>query len=403
MPEAAPRPRFSTRVERLTEDPASRAWALHGRAVALQISGRPVRLLSVGDPDFDTPASIIDAAVRSLRAGRTHYPAIAGDSALRQAIAAHHRAESGVDCDPGQVQVFAGGQNALFMLMQALAGDGDEVLIADPYYATYPGVIAACGARMRAVDTSTSDWHLTAKQIEAALSPATRVVLLNSPSNPCGVVTPAEEVERIVALCQREGLWLVADEVYGELLFAGRFHSAWKYSARHDRLVVIGSASKRFAMTGWRLGWCAAPSDLIVRLKALATAGLFGTPPFLQDALAGALVTPPAEAESMRVEYAARAAEVLSALADQPGLRPIRPAAGMFVAIQLEGLGVDGSAFAERLLDEEAVALMPGIAFGDSLKGGLRLSLVASRTELGEACAAIIRLARRLHKDNGGC
>lgn len=396
MPDRGPRPRFSARIERLACDPTSGAWALHGRALAMQREGRPIRLLSVGDPDFDTPLPIIDEAVKSLRSGRTHYAAIAGDGALREAIAAHHQAQSGVACQAEQVHVFAGAQNALFMLMQAIAGDGDDVLVGDPYYATYPGVIAACGARMRALDTSASRWHLSAASIAAALTPQTRVVLLNSPSNPCGVLIPADEIERIVALCRREQVWLVADEVYGDLLFADRFHSAWRHAADHDRLVVVNSASKRFAMTGWRLGWCVAPVDLIERLKALATAGLFGTPPFLQDALCAALRDPPPEVAAMRRSYADRAAQVLRALAGQPGIRPIVPAAGMFVAIELQGLGVDGSAFAERLLDEEGVALMPGIAFGQSLRHGLRLSLAASRAELGAACTAILRLARSL-------
>lgn len=389
------RPRFPARVERLTADPASRAWALHGRAVAMQLAGREVCMLSVGDPDFDTPASIIEAAGQAMRAGRTHYPAIAGDSALRQAIAAHHARSSDTPCDPAQVQVFAGGQNALFMLLQALAAEGDEVLIADPYYATYPGVVAASGATLRALDTSTSGWHLTAAAIDAALTPATRMVLLNSPSNPCGVITPPDELARIVELCRREQLWLLADEVYGELLFAGEHHSAWRYSAIHDRIVVIGSASKRFAMTGWRLGWCLAPPDLIVRLKALATAGLFGTPPFLQDALAAALHAPPAEAEIMRREYAARARTVLDALDGSP-IRTIIPGAGMFVALDLRALGIDGARFAETLLEQEGVALMPGIAFGSSLQQGLRLSLVAPCAALREACAAIRRVAARL-------
>lgn len=392
MPEPS-RPRFAPRVERLTADPASRAWALHGRAIALRTAGRAIQLLSVGDPDFDTPPSIIEAAHAALRAGRTHYPAIAGDTPLRTAIAAHHQRQSGVACDPAQVQVFAGGQNALFMLLQALAGDGDEVLLADPYYATYPGVVAACGARMVAIDTAATGWHLTAEAVSRALTADSRVVLLNSPSNPCGVITPAEELARIVALCRREQLWLVADEVYAELLFSSGFRSAWSHSDEHDRIVVIGSASKRFAMTGWRLGWCVAPHDLIVRLKALATAGLFGTPPFLQDALAAAIDTPPAEAEAMRAEYAARAATVLDALRGQPGLSAVVPEAGMFVAIVLALPGVDGSLFAERLLDEEGVALMPGIAFGQSLQQGLRLSLVAPRAALRAACAAILRCA----------
>lgn len=395
MPEQPARPRFPARIERLTADPASRAWALHGRAVAMQLAGRQVCMLSVGDPDFDTPASIIDAAHRAMRAGRTHYPAIAGDSALRKAIATHHARTSGAPCDPSQVQVFAGGQNALFMLMQALVAEGDEVIIADPYYATYPGVVAASGATLRALDTSDSGWHLTAAAIEAALNPTTRLVLINSPSNPCGVITPADELARIVDLCRRERLWLVADEVYGELLFSGTHHSAWRYSAQYDRIVVIGSASKRFAMTGWRLGWCLAPDDLIVRLKALATAGLFGTPPFLQDALAEALDSPPAEAETMRREYAARAQTVLGALSGTP-VRGIVPGAGMFVALDLRELGIDGARFAEVLLEQEDVALMPGIAFGNSLKQGLRLSLVAPSPALSKACLAIQRVAEQL-------
>jgi arginine:pyruvate transaminase len=221
------------------------------------------------------------------------------------------------------------------------------------------------------------------------------VVLLNSPSNPCGVITPRDELERIVALCRREQLWLVSDEVYGELLFQGAHDSAWRHSPGHDRIVVIGSASKRFAMTGWRLGWCLAPEDLILRLKALATAGLFGTPAFLQDALAQALVEPPTEIDAMRCEYAARAEAVLAALHASP-LRCVRPAAGMFVAIDLRPLNLDGTRFAEHLLEHEGVALMPGIAFGQSLLQGLRLSLVAPVERLRASCAAMLRVTVRL-------
>lgn len=395
MPESPSRPRFPERIERLSADPASRAWALHGRALAMQRQGRRVLLLSVGDPDFDTPSAVVEAACQALRAGDTHYPPIAGDARLRGAIAEHQARLAGAACDPSQVQVFAGGQNALFMLLQALASEGDEVILADPYYATYPGVIAACGASMRAVDTSTTGWQLSAAGIEAALGPASRVVLLNSPSNPCGATISEGELARIVELCRREQLWLVADEVYADLLFAGEHRSAWSHSPRHDRIVVIGSASKRFAMTGWRLGWCIAPLDLISRLKALATAGLFGTPGFLQQALAAALERPPPEAESMRLEYAARAQSVMDALAGTP-IRCIEPTAGMFVALDLRPLGIDGSRFAERLLDQAGVALMPGIAFGQSLAQGLRLSLVAPAAALSEACAAIARLAESL-------
>jgi aspartate/methionine/tyrosine aminotransferase len=159
--------------------------------------------------------------------------------------------------------------------------------------------------------------------------------------------------------------------------------------------VVIGSASKRFAMTGWRLGWCVAPEDLILRLKALATAGLFGTPAFLQDALAQAVLQPPAAAEAMRREYATRAETVMAALDGSP-LRCVRPAAGMFVSIDLRPLRLDGSRFAEHLLEHEAVALMPGIAFGQSLTQGVRLSLVAPSDRLRASCAAILRVAARL-------
>ncbi|GIX36326.1 MAG: arginine--pyruvate transaminase AruH [Lysobacteraceae bacterium] len=400
MPEAVPTPaRFPARTERLLADPASRAWALHGRALAERRAGREVLLLSVGDPDFDTPASIVAAAQRALRAGRTHYPPIAGEAELRQAIADHQAALAGVPCSAEQVQVFAGGQNALFMILHALTAEGDEVLAGDPYYATYPGVVAASGARLRCVDTAATGWRLTAEGLAAALTPSTRVVLLNTPGNPCGTAIAEAEMARIVALCRRHGLWLVADEVYADLRFEGAHVSAWSHAHEHDRIVVVGSASKRFAMTGWRLGWCVAPEDLILRLKALATAGLFGTPPFLQDALTAALREPPPEAASMRETYRRRARTVLAALAEA-GLAGVPPDGGMFVAIDLRPNGLDGTALAERLLQDEGVAVMPGIAFGQSLAQGLRLSLVADEVRLASACRAIARTAERLSAES---
>lgn len=401
MPEVLP-PRFPARMARLAADPASRAWAIHGRALALQAQGRPIVFLSVGDPDFATPLSVVETAVESMRAGRTHYPAIAGETRLRRAIAEHHTRQSGAPCSPDQVHVFPGAQNALFQLLQALAGDGDEVLVGDPYYATYPGVVTAAGATLRPIDTRHSGWMLDAAAVEAAITPRTRVLLLNSPANPSGAMLTAEALAAIVDVCRAHGLWLVADEVYVDLVYRGTAPTAWTHAPRHDRIVVISSASKRLAMTGFRLGWCLGPDDLIPHLKALATASLFGSPPFTQDAVAAALETPPAEIALMRDAYASRAATVLDALASVPGLHCSPPAAGMFVLLDVGGLGVDGAAFAEALLEQHDVAVMPGIAFGEAAREQVRISLVQPEAILREVCARIAALTAALARHRCG-
>lgn len=383
---------FSQRLQALAADPGASAWSLHARAREQQRAGRDVILLSVGDPDFDTPPGIVDAAVDALRGGRTHYPPIAGEPALREAIAAYHQAQAHRPVRSAQVQVTAGAQNALFNVAQALLDPGDQVVLIEPCYATYPSVVlAAGGVPVRVASRAVDGFVPRLEDILRAVGPRTRMLLLNSPSNPSGSVLPRETLAALADDARRRGYWLVSDEVYADLRFDGAHESLLAHAEEGDRIVVLGSASKRLAMSGWRLGWCVGPTALIEAMTTLAAAQLFGTPTFIQDAMAVALCSAQPQIAQMRAEYQRRAECVSAALASIEGLRCTRPQGGMFLLLDLSALGANGTEFAEGLLAAEAVSLIAGVAFGQSTRDQVRLSLVQPEARLLEACRRIAR------------
>ena len=376
---------------------AAEAWRVHERAVARLRAGEDVIVLSLGDPDFATPDPILDAAVASLRGGRTHYTAARGEHELLAAIAERTARQTGVAIGVERVVFLPGAQAALYGVVACVAGEGDEVIVPEPAYATYEGVVAAAGARMvHAPLRPERDFHLLAADVEAAITPRTRAVLINTPQNPTGAAMTAAELAELVALCAERDLWLISDEVYGALTFARPHASALAAPGAEERVAVVSSLSKSHAMTGFRHGWAIAPAKLADALDWLLQSMLFGSPPFVQDAGLAALAEGDAASAAMRDAYERRARVVVDALATAPGVRVRMPEAGMFVLADIRETGLDGPTFADRLLDEEAVSLLPVDPFGPSGRGHVRIGLAASEETLREACGRIDRLARRL-------
>ena len=382
-------PRFAGRTLAVTTR-GSDGWAVSDRAAAMAAAGADVIQLTVGDVDVATPPHVVAAAKRSLESGRTHYTPIAGEPALREAVAARATRRYGTPFTAEQVTVFPGAQCALFSTLQCLAGPGDEVVLLEPIYATYEGVVGATGARPVPVSLRAgAAFVLDLERVAAAFSARTRVLVLNTPNNPSGLVLSARKVAALAELCAERGVWLVSDEVYGELVFGTPHVSPASTAAIADRLVVVDSLSKSHAMTGWRIGWAIGPVDLAAHLAALAQAELFGSPPFVQDAAVAALTGPQEICETLRLGYRRRRDALLDGLDACGTLRPFRPDGGMFVLVDVSATGLSGTAFATRLLDEAQVAVVPGAAFGESVADCVRLGLTVPDTRLREACGRI--------------
>ncbi|KAA0016428.1 aminotransferase class I/II-fold pyridoxal phosphate-dependent enzyme [Salinicola corii] len=388
-------PRYAQLTQRIAGEGAS-AWNIHFRAKARQARGEDVIILSVGDPDFDTPPSIVDAAVDSLRRGVTHYADVQGKQALRERIAAYHRAHGGQpETSADHVAVLAGAQCGLYATAQCLLDPGDEVIIPEPAYVTYEAVVQSTGAVPVWVSLPPDEgFQPRPADIEAAITPRTKAILINSPHNPTGQCLTPAMWETIATLCRKHDLWLIVDAVYADLIFDGEHLSPDSLPGMAERTVVISSLSKSHAMTGWRLGWVVGPRPLMAHLVNLALCMLYGCQPFIQDAAIAAFDAPPAALDMMRETYRQRRDAVVDTLRDSETVATLPPAAGMFMMIDIRATGLSTHAFADRLLDEHGVSVLAGEAFGASAAGFVRLSLTVDADRLREACRRIERCAQ---------
>ncbi len=390
--------RYSSRVEKIGGEGAQ-AWDIHSRAVERIRQGDDIILLSIGDPDFDTPPAIVDSAIAGLRGGNTHYNDVIGDPPLRQAIARQHAVLTGLETTMDQVAVFSGAQNALFAAALCLLDDGDEVIAPEPMYVTYQALVGASGACLVPVPSSRDNaFHFDPKAIEAALGDKTRAILLNTPNNPTGAVLTRRELEAVAEICRAHDLWLISDEVYASLTFEADHISPCSLPGMAERTVTVSSLSKSHAMTGWRVGWTVSPVDLVRHFENLALCMLYGGPGFVHDGAVAALTKDIAEVAEMKTEIRARRDLVCSLLANLPGLECLRPDAGMFVMIDIRASSLSAFDFASRLLDEQAVSVLPADAFGPSAEGHLRLGLCTKQDRLRFACERISAFAVSIKK-----
>ncbi|WP_339478696.1 MULTISPECIES: pyridoxal phosphate-dependent aminotransferase [unclassified Pseudomonas] len=385
--------RFSALTQRITGDGAA-AWQIHDRALAMREQGMDVLLLSVGDPDFDTPRAIVDAAVGSLRAGETHYSDPRGLHTLRASIARRHRLRCGQPAGAEQVVVLPGAQCAVYAVAQCLLNPGDEVIVAEPMYVTYEAVFGACGAKVVPVAVRPENgFRVEPADVARLVTPRTRAVLLNSPNNPSGASLPMSTWQALSRLCIEHDLWLISDEVYSDLLYDGEHISPASLPGMAERTATINSLSKSHAMTGWRIGWVIGPESLADHLANLSLCMVFGLPDFVQRAAQVALEQNLPEVAQMHEEFRQRRDLVCAMLDDCPGLKPVRPDGGMFVMVDVRQTGLDAQAFAERLLDDYGVSVLAGEAFGPSAAGHIRIGLVVDQLKLTDACQRIASCA----------
>lgn len=366
------------------------AWDIHNAALEARASGKDVIILSVGDPDFATPSFITDAAIQALRAGDTHYCEISGRPALRQAIAAHYSQRWQRPLAANQVGTAVGAQNALFAVSLCLFAAGDEVIILEPTYVTYEATLQASGATLvRVPCPADGGFRLDAQALAAAITPRTRAILVANPNNPTGVVLNAQELRVIADLATAHDLWVVEDQVYESLAYESAQCSLATLPGMTQRCVVVGSLSKSHAMTGWRIGWVIAEPPLIEHLDTLMLCMTYGLPGFVQAAALAAFEAYDAVTADMRAVYRQRRDLVLDGLRDCAPLVPLKPAAGMFVLVDVRATGLGSLDFAWRLFRETGVAVLDAAAFGVSATGFVRLSFTVADAELAEACRRI--------------
>lgn len=389
--------RYADVTERLADLGGAR-WTLHARARALKAAGRPIIELTIGEPDVPTPAPMVEAATKAMRAGRTGYSSGRGEPLLVEALARRYSARSGRTIGPDQVMCFPGTQTALYAVMRTIAGPGDEVLMGEPAYATYEGVVAQTGAAVVPVPLRPANgFRIRADDIAARVTPRSRAIFLNTPHNPTGAVLTPGDLAEIGAVARAHDLWILCDEVYEEMVFQGvRFASPLDDPGLAERVVVVSSISKSHAAPGFRSGWCVGPAEFCTRALPLSETMLFGNQPFIADMTTLAISAPSAVAPGMAARFAARAGAIHAALDGVAGLAVNRPQAGMFALVDVRAVCASGEVFAQRLLDEKDVAVMPGESFGASLAGWLRLSLTQSDAMTAEACARIAALAREM-------
>ena len=389
--------RYATITDRLS-GLGSEKWAVHIEGKRRAAHGENLIFLSIGEPDAPPPAAIFDVVDRQMRAGRTRYAASRGEPGVLRALSRIYTGRTGRAIGTEQFIFLPGTQTALFAAMLSLVEDGDEVLMADPYYATYEGVIAAAGGITVPVRVDPDHgFHLKAADLEKSITPKSRVLLLNTPSNPTGAVFTRDEIAKIGKLCEKHDLWIISDEVYATLTYGNTvFASPFDIAELEKRTVVVSSISKSHAMPGFRCGWIAASEDFVNRAIPVTETMLFGSQPFLEDAAAFALDNHFPEVDAMKRDYERRAKAIVAGLKGAKKVSARMPEGGMFVMVDVRGTGLSGEDFAWKLLKQENVVTMPGESFGAGGAGHLRLALTVDEEQIKEACKRIARLAERL-------
>ena len=381
--------RLAARVGRIKPSPT---LAVSARAAALKAQGKDVISLGAGEPDFDTPQPIKDAAIRALREGFTKYPAVEGTASLRRAIAAKFERENGLKFAPDQILVSVGGKHSFFNLAQALLEEGDEVVIPAPYWVSYPDIVLLSDATPVPVAAGIeAGFKLTPAQLEAAITPKTKLFVINSPSNPTGAVYTRAELTALGAVLRRyPRVWIATDDMYEHILWMNEPYANILNACPDlaDRTVVLNGVSKAYAMTGWRIGYCAAPKDLIVAMTNIQSQSTSNATSIAQVAAEAALSGNQDFLPVMVRSFKERHDFVVERLNRLNGVRCV-PAQGAFYAFAdfrpaIATTAVsDDVAMAEHILDKVGVALVPGSAFG--MPGYLRLSFATSLDILKQA------------------
>ncbi len=388
--------RYAGLVDRIAGE-ATDAWDLHFAASEAKRRGGDVIILTIGDPDFATPERFTEAGIAALRGGDTHYSDMDGRPKLRAAIAARFQRQSGVPVTEENVVVTAGAQNALYSAARCIAEAGTEIIALDPTYVTYDAVIRGTGATLvQSPQPAASGFRVDLDTLAKRVTPKTRAIFYASPNNPTGAVMGRDELEGIARIAKAHDLWVIADEVYGDLTFDRPHISMASLPGMAERTVTIGSLSKSHAMTGWRSGWAIGPALLARHMTNLAIAMHYGLPGFIQEAAYVAITEGDAEVERMGQIYRRRRDLMLGALQGVPGIRCLKPEAGMFMMIDVARSGLSAKDFAWKLFEATGAATLDATPFGPSAKGFLRVAFTISEAELQDAARRIRTFSEQL-------
>jgi aspartate/methionine/tyrosine aminotransferase len=376
-------PGLADSLERLGTETA---FSILARARELEREGREVIHLEIGEPDFDTPLHIREAAAAALRAGETHYCPSAGIPELREEAARYLSTSRNVSVDPANVLVGTGAKPFLFFTILATCNPGDEVVYPDPGFPIYESAIRWAGATPVALPLlEERDFAFDIADLESRLSPRTKLVILNSPQNPTGGALSPEETETAAALLADSGAWVLSDEVYSQMVYDGEFASVASHPGLLERTILLDGLSKTYAMTGWRCGFAAVPEPLVDPLVRFFVNSTSCVPPFVQLAGVAALSGPQDEPRAMVEEFRARRELVVAGLNELPGVSCRVPRGAFYAFPNVAEVPVDADVLADRLLQEAGVAVLAGSAFGRVGADNLRISYANSRENLARA------------------
>lgn len=366
------------------------AFAVMARARELEAQGKSVVHMQIGEPDFDTPAHIVDAGVHALHHGWTHYGAAQGDPELREAIASYIVASRGARYGADQVLVTPGGKPVMFFAIMALLQHGDEAIYPDPGFPIYRSMIEYTGARaVPAVLREENDFRLDVEELRTLVNERTRLLILNSPGNPCGNVLPKADLEAIAEIAIEHDLVVLADEIYSELQYDGEHVSIASIPGMTERTILLDGFSKTFAMTGWRLGYGLCPQELIEPLTTLMVNSASCTNVAAQRAAIAALTGSWDEVHAFRTAFQRRRKLIVDGLNSIPGLACVMPHGAFYAFPNISSFGMNSDEFASRLLDDFGVAAVSGTSFGDAGEGYIRLSYATSEANIEEALKRI--------------
>ena len=379
--------------ENVSRMQSSATLAAAQAAEALRASGANVCDFGAGEPDFDTPENIKQAALEAMRAGRTKYTSAGGVREIQRAIIEFYKREFGNEYQPGEVMVTAGGKQAIFNAVVTLIDPGDEVLIPKPYWVTFPEVVVFAGGKPVFIETETTDFLLTAEQVGELITDRTKLLILNSPSNPSGRVLPPEDFRRILELTTERGIYVISDECYLRFVYppAQVFSAASLPAELRARLCIAGSFSKTYAMTGWRVGYSLAPTEWTKAMLKVQGHSTSNANSIAQWAAVAALTGPQDSVATMLAEYTARREWLLKALKEIPGMCCSEPEGAFYAYPDVRGClksGMKTSAeFALQLLEKEHVVVTDGAGFGT--EGFVRISYATSMEQIQEGVRRI--------------
>jgi aspartate/methionine/tyrosine aminotransferase len=384
-------------AERMHRLGTESAFEVAARARALEAAGRPMIHLEIGEPDFDTPAHIRQAACAALEAGYTHYGPSTGIPELREVLAQHIGAKRGITADPANVIVTPGAKPIMFYAILALVEPGDQVIYPNPGFPIYESMINFIGGEAIPLQLSESrGFAFDVDDLAALISNRTRMIILNSPHNPTGGALPRDLLKGIADLAKQHDLVVLADEIYSDLVYEGEHHSILEFPGMLERTILLDGFSKTYAMTGWRLGYGLFPAPLVPHVSRLIINSVSCTSTFSQKAAVEAITGPTGEVEHMVEQFRQRRELVVRGLNEIPGLTCVMPQGAFYAFPNITGVGMDSRSYADDLLTQADVAVLPGTAFGQFGEGYIRISFANSMENLQEALNRIARANERL-------